>query len=139
MVGMHDVAKAEAYCFNICFDRRDCEVLLTEGAVVDSFKIIYRILRILERSMDLEEFDKENISHERLGISEARWCRLMAMLVAGGYTTGIEVWNSMDQSYPRVALTRPEITLKGLEYLHENSAMRKAAGIAKGMIEILPK
>lgn len=80
---------------------------MTEGAVVDSFKIIYRILRILERSMDLEEFDKENISHERLGISEARWCRLMAMLVAGGYTTGIEVWNSMDQSYPRVALTRP--------------------------------
>ena len=42
----------------------------------------------------------------------------------------------MDCGYPKVALTRPELTLKGLEYLEENSLMRKAADLAKGKVEI---
>ena len=44
----------------------------------------------------------------------------------------------MDCSYPKVALTRPEITLKGLEYLEENSLMKKAANLAKGIKETIP-
>ncbi|MFR3753592.1 MAG: YjcQ family protein [Enterocloster sp.] len=40
-----------------------------------------------------------------------------------------------DCGYPRrVALTRPEITLKGLSrYLEENTLMKKAANLAKGI------
>lgn len=101
------------------------------------FQIIYKILKILQKSMDLEEFDKESLSPERLGISEPKWCRLMAMLINEGYISGAETWNSMDQSYPRVALVRPEITLRGLEYLEENSMMKKIADTAKGMIDIV--
>ena len=41
----------------------------------------------------------------------------------------------MDCGYPRVALTRPELTLKDLEYLEENSLMKKAADIAKGIVD----
>lgn len=100
------------------------------------FQIIYRILKIFQKSMDLEEFDKENVSPKRLGLSEPKWCRIMAMLIREGYITGAETWNSADQNYPRVALTRPEITLKGLEYLEENSLMKKAANMAKGIIDI---
>lgn len=88
--------------------------------------------------MDLEEFDKESISKERLGISEARWCRIMALLVKDGYVTGIETWNSMDCEYPRVAIGRPEITIKGLEYLEENTFMKKAANLAKGIKDTIP-
>ena len=40
----------------------------------------------------------------------------------------------MDCGYPKVALTRPELTMKGLEYLEENGLMKKAAGLAKGII-----
>ena len=105
---------------------------------MDNFKIIYKILRILEKSMDLEEFDKNSISKERLELSEARWCRIMAMLVSEGYVTGIEVWQSMDCGYPRVCLTRPEITIKGLEYLEDNTFMKKAAEMAKGIKDIVP-
>ena len=105
---------------------------------MDNFKIIYRILRILEKSMDLEEFDKNSISKERLELSEARWCRIMAMLVAEGYVTGIEVWRSMDCEYPRVSITRPEITIKGLEYLEDNTFMKRAAEMAKGIKDIIP-
>ena len=57
------------------------------------------------------------------------------MLLKEGYISGGETWNAMDCGYPRVALTRPELTLKGLEYLEENSLMRKAADLAKGIVD----
>nr|DAZ13236.1 MAG TPA: YjcQ protein [Caudoviricetes sp.] len=105
---------------------------------MDNFKIIYKILKILEKSMDLEEFDHASISKERLELTEARWCRIMALLASEGYITGVEVWNSMNCNYPRVCLTRPEITIKGLEYLEENTFMKKAANLAKGIKDVTP-
>lgn len=101
---------------------------------MDDFRIIYKILRILQNSMDLEEFDRNNISAGALGLSVPKWSRLMAMLLKEGYITGGETWNAMDCGYPRVALSRPELTLKGLEYLEENSLMKKAADLAKGIV-----
>lgn len=88
--------------------------------------------------MDLEEFDTKTISKETLNLTEARWCRIIAMLVNEGYITGVEVWNSFDCGYPKVALSRPEITIKGLEYLEQNSLMKRAAEMAKGIKEIVP-
>lgn len=103
---------------------------------MDDFRTIYKILRILQKSMDLEEFKKNSISAETLGLSIPKWNRIMAMLLNEGYISGGETWNTMDCGYPKVALTRPELTLKGLEYLEENSLMRKAADLAKGKVEI---
>ena len=104
---------------------------------MEDFRIIYKILRILQKAMDLEEFDKNTISNDALGLSLPKWSRLMAMLLNEGYITGVKTWNAMDCAYPRVVLTRPELTLKGLEYLEENGLMKKAANIAKGIIEIV--
>ena len=59
----------------------------------------------------------------------------MSMLLCEGYISGGETWNAMNCGYPRVALTRPELTLKGLEYLEENNLMRKAANLAKGIVD----
>ncbi|NLK95878.1 MAG: hypothetical protein GX275_11955 [Clostridiales bacterium] len=47
----------------------------------DNFKIIYKIPKVLEKGMDAEEFDNSNISKETLVITEARWCRIIAMIV----------------------------------------------------------
>lgn len=102
---------------------------------MDDFRTIYKILRILQKSMDLEEFNKNSVSAETLGLSIPKWNRIMAMLLNEGYISGGETWNAMDCGYPKVALTRPELTLKGLEYLEENSLMRKAADLAKGKVE----
>ena len=104
---------------------------------MDTFRVIYRILRILQRAMDCEEFDAGSISAGALGLSGPKWCRLMAMLLQEGYITGGEAWNAAETGYPRVMLTRPEITLKGLEYLEENSLMKKAAALAKGIVETI--
>lgn len=104
---------------------------------MDNFKYIYRILKLLEKSMDLEEFDPELIGYKELDISKPRWSRIMLMLKEQEYIQGIDVWYSLDQDYPRVRLVRPEITLKGLEYLNENSMMKKVYNAAKGIKELI--
>lgn len=103
---------------------------------MDDFKVIYKILHILQKAMDLEEFDHNSLSREQFNMSEPKWCRMIAMLVENGYISGIDVWRSFDREYPKIAITRPEITLKGLEYLNENSTMRKISAMAKGAAEI---
>lgn len=101
---------------------------------MEDFRIIYKILRILQKAMDLEEFDSEELSAGALGLTVPKWSRLMAMLLKEGYISGGQTWNTMDCGYPKIALTRPELTMKGLEYLEENGLMKKAAGLAKGII-----
>ena len=101
---------------------------------MEDFRIIYKILRILQKAMDLEEFDSEELSAEALGLTVPKWNRLMAMLLKEGYISGGHTWNAMDCGYPKVAMNRPELTMKGLEYLEENGLMKKAAGLAKGII-----
>ncbi len=105
---------------------------------MEEFNIIYKILKILQKGMDVESFDQDLLSHESLGLSQPKWSRIMAMLLKEGYISGGETWNSFGCTYPKVALTRPEITLKGLEYLEENTFMRRAARIARGIKDSVP-
>ena len=42
---------------------------------MQDFFIIYKILRILQRSMDLEEFNKESLSPEQLELSKPTFTR----------------------------------------------------------------
>lgn len=101
------------------------------------FKIIYKILLILRDAMEFEKFDSNSISHEALGISYPLWCRLIYMLYKEGYIEGIQEWKPIDSDFVKIALVRPEITLKGLEYLEENSLMQKAKNLAKDVIEVI--
>lgn len=55
---------------------------------MDNFKIIYKILHILEQALDLDEFDRELISAEALGISENRCKVILGMLMDEGYIEG---------------------------------------------------
>ena len=104
---------------------------------MDNFKIIYRILRYLEKSMDCEELDLEQISASKFGISEPRWVSLMGIIVSEGFVDGISVKRSVGGE-TLLSYSNPRITLKGLEYLQENSLMRKAAQLAQGVSEIIP-
>ncbi len=102
---------------------------------MDNFNIIYKILKELERAMDYDEFDLDRVSAERLKISQNRLMRIWAMLSKEGYVEGIGVKYGA-QNDVIVSVSNPRITLKGLEYLNENSLMKKAANIAKGIKEI---
>lgn len=103
---------------------------------IENFKIIYRILNILEKAMDYDEFDMNSISAETMKISEARWIKLMMLLSKEGYIDGVIIKQSLDGEYV-MSVRSPQITLKGLEYLEENSLMKKAAKLAKGIAEII--
>lgn len=105
---------------------------------MDEFRIIYRILRSLEKSLDLEEPDMTAISAEYLGVPVPKWSRLMKMLVDDGYVDGVIVADIDNAPYPFVKLSTPTITRAGLEYLQENSLMKKAANLAKGVRGMLP-
>lgn len=104
---------------------------------MDNFRIIYKILKVLEQAMDLDEFNPEEISAERLGISENRWRAIMEMLSESGYVKGVSVIKSIGGSSLRLR-SDFGITLKGLEYLDDNTFMKKAANIAKGIKESIP-
>lgn len=104
---------------------------------MDNFACIYKILNTLEKAMDYSEFNIEEIGYERLGISEERWIRYIEMMSDVGLIQGITVKTYIDGERA-VVNDNIRITLKGLEYLTENSLMQKAYKIAKGIKDIVP-
>ena len=43
---------------------------------MDNFKAVYKILSVLEKSLDLEEVNMELLDHNALGVTKERWNRL---------------------------------------------------------------
>lgn len=80
-----------------------------------NFIAIYRILSYLEQALDYEEPDMSQISSSALGLSTNRWLALLRLLEDAGY---IEVFGH-----------RTRITLRGLEYLQQNSLMQRAVSL----------
>lgn len=103
---------------------------------MDNFRVIYRILRYLEKAMDYDEPDMMCISAEALKLTDHRWMMVMEMLSKEGYIDGLSVQRGVDGSVV-ISSSTPRITLKGLEYLQENSLMKKAAELAKGVADII--
>lgn len=102
---------------------------------MDNFIIIYKILKALEKAMDMPEFDINNIMWDALKISENRWYSIMGMLIKNGYVEGIEITQFLTGN---VGVTDHGIciTLKGLEYLNDNSIMKRAMRTLQGAKEI---
>lgn len=102
------------------------------------FKAVYKILQYLSRNMGNEDAGYEMIAAETLGIAECRWEQILIELQEEGYIKGLVVTQSLGDYYPHIAEPiRPRITLKGLEYLEENSQMKKARQIIEGIVNIV--
>lgn len=91
---------------------------------MDNIRIIYRILSVLNSSMDTETFDERSLSPETLGITRARLLSLMRMLIEGGLVEGISVDVDTDGHF-LVSKGRPRITLKGLDRLYPHDDYEK--------------
>ena len=106
---------------------------------MDNFKIIYRILKYLEQHIGEENIDLDKITHEAMGISFLRWEALLRMMQEEGYIKGLVFEQTMSDSSPHVVIPiRPKITIKGLEYLTENSFMKKAENAVRAVKEFIP-
>ncbi|WP_337576394.1 YjcQ family protein [Phascolarctobacterium succinatutens] len=103
---------------------------------MDNFKIIYKILKVFEKNLDVEEPDWEDLTPQKLNISEVLWQNLIQMLIKAGYIDGIKITSTATGTY--ITPINPQITLQGLQYLEENSMMRKAYRLAKGIKDITP-
>lgn len=105
---------------------------------MDNFKIIYKILRKLEKNMGNESFNLESISAEKLKVSFEKWEQLLVLLQDDGYIKGLVVPKDTESIYRHIIEPiKPQITIKGLEYLASNSMMAKAKDMLKMAGEIL--
>jgi len=104
---------------------------------MDAFKAVYKILTVLERAMDYPEFDIEQIGPEALGVSKERWNRYIEMMADVGYIKGVSIKYDITGE-TCVTVSKLRITLKGLEYLQENSIMQRLYQTAKGFKEVAP-
>lgn len=108
------------------------------GGKMDNFKIIYKILKNLEKNMGNEDFEIESISAEQLKISYQQWEQLLIMLYDAGYITGIVVDQDLSDKFRHIVEPiYPSITLRGMEYLAENSFMGKAKEALKMVGDII--
>lgn len=105
---------------------------------MNNFKIIYKILKYLETAMDYSEPDYEPLNKDALGISEERRTALIEQLLKNGYIEGVEIKKYIGNVSPVISYFKPKITLKGLEYLHNNTMMQKIFNAAKGIKDIIP-
>ena len=87
--------------------------------------------------MGLPEFDIMQVGPDSLKVSQERWCRYLEMMADVGYIKGVTYrLNVIGETI--VDAKNIRITLKGLEYLQENSIMRKFYNTAKGVVDIIP-
>ena len=102
---------------------------------MDTLQIAYKILHALEHD-EHAEYKGQLISPEKLGVSDGKWLEVMETLQEEQYISGLAVSKNI-LGNTRVDISRVKITLKGAEYLRENSTMRKIARIATDVIEII--
>ena len=86
--------------------------------------------------MDCPEFDIEQVGADALDVSKERWNRYIEMMADVGYIKGVSVYQNIAGD-TIVNAKDIRITLKGLEYLQENSIMQKIYKAAKGIREIV--
>lgn len=103
------------------------------------FTVIYNMLKALCRHMGDEDFNRDVISAETLGIPYIRWEQLLIELQRNGYIDGVIYTQTMSDKFPHIVEpVDAKITLKGMEYLDENTMMKKAAKFLKGVKETIP-
>ena len=104
--------------------------------MTDNFKCIYHILKTLEKAMDYEKIDINEIGYEHLGISKNRWVKYLEMMSDMELIKGISFREYVDGS-TEVINDNIRITLKGLEYLSENSIMQRLYNAASGVVNVV--
>lgn len=105
---------------------------------MDNFKIMYKILRHLEKNMGNEKFDIRIISAQSLKLPFEKWEQLLILMQEEGYIKGLVLERDLEQKYQHICEPiNPQITMCGLEYLAENSFMSKAKDMLKLTGEII--
>ena len=101
---------------------------------MDNLKIVYKILVGIEASMDSSRFDGTFL--EALKISEERRNRILQSMIDEGLIDGFTRVNYVGGYGFKAIETR--LTIKGMEFLQENSTMQKIKNGLKDVKDITP-
>lgn len=102
---------------------------------METLQIAYKILYSLETGKKADYMGKL-ISPQALGVDDSEWLDVVKSLLEEGYVSGIDISKDLlGNAVVNIASAR--ITLKGAEYLQENSTMRKFGKVATDIIQIM--
>lgn len=104
---------------------------------MDNFKVIYKILTYIEACMDYELFDETGFTAHAFGVTEARFMHLVSSLVDARYVEGIRI-DEAKGGFRYMIINEPRLTIAGMEYLENNTMMKKAYRLLKGIKDITP-
>ena len=104
----------------------------------DYFRLVFKVLSELYTALKAGEgVDVTRISASALKIPRGYWAEIMANLLSDGYTKVYVVREYITGSAVD-GIEGIKITPKGIEYLKENSMMRKVLTYLKEIGEIVP-
>ena len=104
----------------------------------DIFRIIYVILKELyEHKKDGTRTPREDIGPARFQITDGYWLSIVAELCDNGYISGVKIRETKTGKV-LFGLEEIDITLKGVEFLQENSMMKKVYNTLKDLKDIAP-
>ena len=101
---------------------------------MDNMKVVYKVLAEVDKQMDNIDFDESFIKN--LKVSDNRINKIIESLVEDGYLTGIKI--SKPKTGNIVMFINPRLTIKGMEFLQENSTMQKIKNGLKDVKDITP-
>lgn len=103
------------------------------------FTITYKILSYLKHCYEQsKDVDPNILNAGTFNISEKQFIRTLKMLISEGYIEGVSVQETLDGYHILSNLQKSSITPKGLEYLAENSMMKKMYKVLKEVKDWLP-
>lgn len=105
---------------------------------MENYKIIYKILKYLERNNGNEDCDYRGIMPDALNVAETQWEQLLISMQEDGYIKGLAYSQKLNEKFPHLERPiTPRITLKGMEYLADNTLMKKAENLFKGVLDVV--
>lgn len=103
----------------------------------DFHAIVYRILSYIYRQLKSGKLlDPTMISPDELDIEPGYWAFILAELKSNGLTDGYVAVRDTNRVWKITKLRDAEITMKGIEYLVDNSFMKRAKDEESGCINI---
>lgn len=105
----------------------------------DYFSAAYKILSYLKYCYENgEDPDVNVLQASTFNISQKQFFHTLQMLKEDGYVKGISFQSYYDRSQAIIGLDQVRITSDGLQYLAENSMMKKAYKVFKEVRDWLP-
>ena len=109
---------------------------------MDYMKLLYRILRMASKAMDLDEIPaaSEVYLPDVMKASQNEIESMICKAYEEGYITGVHCLEIDGCVAHKVIMSNSYITptIKGIEYLSNNSTMKKIASAMRGIKEIIP-